>query len=110
MTTKLIELDVTGVREIERKLGYSLLVDPAMDDVVETIAARIVDRPGKGEGAQANELRRDSISLGARISSTLKNPRQTGSSWQRKNQQIVNAMAPRVVDKAIRQIESTWSK
>lgn len=110
MTTKLVDIEVTGIREIERKLQASILLDPALERARDTFVSRIVDRPGKGLGATRNQLSTRMESLGARITTTLHNPRQVGSAWQRKNQQLANAMAPRVIDAAISDIESRWAK
>lgn len=109
-STRLVELEVIGLDKIERKLRGSLLLDPALEEAKDTIVARIVDRPGKGLGARNNQLNKSPLSLGARIVSTLRHPRRSGVAWQRKNQQIVNSMTPRVVSAAIDRIESDFVK
>lgn len=106
MATRLVDIEVEGLDKLQRKMNASILLDPALERARDTFVARIVDRPGKGLGAQHNTLSKRMETLGARITSTLKNPRRTGSAWQRKNQQLANAMAPRVINAAISDIEA----
>jgi len=103
------EVRIRGLEELERKLGMAVLVDPAMHEALETIGARL-ERQGKGLGARRNVVTREAHSMGARIVSTLKSPRQTGGSWVRKNEAIFNAMSGRVVGAAIRRIEARWAE
>jgi hypothetical protein len=101
---------ILGLDELERKLGYSVLLDPSIDEVVNKFGDRI-ERPVKkaGLGIRRNTVSRFNKPLAVTFSSTLHNPRQVGSSWQRKNEAIVKGMAPNVIKAAIRRIEETWS-
>lgn len=105
MTTRVVDIEVLGLDKLVRQFGATK-VNAAMDRARDTFVDRIVDRPGRGLGAQRNQLTSTINPMGARILSTLNYPRQTGSAWQRKNQGIANAMAPRVVDRAISDLES----
>lgn len=105
MTTRVVAIEVLGLDKLRRQFG-AVKLGTALERARDTFVSRIVDRPGRGLGAQNNQLSSSVNPLGARIVSTLKNPRQTGSAWQRKNQTIANAMAPRVVDRAISDLES----
>lgn len=104
-----IQIRVKGLDEIERKLDTRVLLDPAIEEAKETIVDRIVKRPGRGMGAQNNQLSANMRPLGATIVSTLNRPRQTGRAWQDKNQSIVKGMAPNVIRKKIQRIEAAWA-
>ena len=111
---------VLGLDELERKLGYPVLVAPAMTEARDTIVARLLRPPPKkgrgkrkglppGAGVINNTLTPTlKADTGAQISSTLNYPRTVGSAWNRSNENIFNSMAPRVVNAAIKRIEATW--
>lgn len=102
------ELRVHGLTELLKKTDWDVLAQPEAQAAVETISKRLM-RPGKGLGAKRNELAADVRPLGATITTTLNYPRTTGSSWGKKEWQIANGMAPRVVRKMIQRIEERWA-
>lgn len=114
-----IRVKVVGLAELERKLGYSVLMAPAMDEARDTIVARVLrPLPAKGRGRRKgmppgagvinNTLTPRLITNGAVIDSTLNSPRLVGTAWGRANTGIVRAMAPNVLRKAVQRIEETW--
>jgi hypothetical protein len=107
MTTR--RITVLGLPELEKKLDAEFLAQPELEDARDTFVGRI-QRGGKGLGAQRNELSAVVRPLGATVFTTLNYPRTKGTSWGRKNEAIVKAMAPRVIKKAARRIEERWGK
>jgi hypothetical protein len=103
------KLQIKGLAEIEKKLSYAFLVDPAAKEAVETIGKRL-ERQGKGLGAQRNTITREPTSAGARLFSTLHAPRTTGVAWVRKNAAVFKAVAPNALRKAARRIEARWAE
>lgn len=103
------EIKVRGLAEIERKLGYSVLMAEPMQEAVVTFTDRF-QRGGKGAGARNNTIEAEIHETGARVTSTLNAPRQTGVSWERKNEAIFKGMAARVTRKAIERIEAQWAE
>jgi hypothetical protein len=99
---------ILGLDQVQRKLGYSVLVEPEIQAALETFRKRIMDRPGKGIGAARNTMMSSPLPLGLTVESTLAYPRQSGKSWGRKNTSIIRAMAPRVIKKAVQRIEERW--
>lgn len=101
------EVTIRGLAELQKKLKYPFLMDQAVQETMETFATRI-KRQGRGLGAQRNMLTQTSRPLALRFDSTLKNPRQTGNAWVKKNTQIFNSMASRVLNKAAQRIASRF--
>ena len=106
MTARTIK--VTGLKEIEQKLDLDFLAQPELDAALNSFDKRL-NRQGKGVGAQRNQISVDRQPIGLTATSTLNYPRTTGSSWQRKNERILGAMAPRVFAKMGRRIEERWA-
>ena len=105
----MLTVRITGLKELEAKLGYKVLADPAMEEALDTISARFM-RGGKGLGVKRNQLMLTSAPLLREVSSTLVPPRTTGSSWTGKNIAIFKAMAPRVVRAAVKRIRARWAE
>lgn len=99
---------VAGLNELQEKLNFDLLVQPELPASLESFERRLM-RQGKGLGAKKNTIAVERRTLMAAAQSTLNTPRTTGSSWQRKNTRIVQAMAPRVFAKMAKQIEERWA-
>lgn len=99
---------VKGLAEIEAKLNASVLLDPRLQEITTTFVDRLL-RPSKGLGARNNTLSPEMRELGATIRSTLNWPRTTGAAMHRKQEGIVKGMAPRVIGKAISDIEARWA-
>lgn len=74
-----------------------------IDESLEKIGLR-TERGGKGKGAKRNTIRRDRDGLTMTVHSSLNWPRTKGTSWQRKNEAIVRAMARRVLRKTAERI------
>lgn len=102
------EIKIAGLARIEKNLDAEVLVQPEIDDARDTIVTRI-QRGGKGLGAKRNTLSAATLPLSARVTTSLIYPRTTGTSWQRKNEAIVKAMGPRVVNKMVKRIEARWA-
>ena len=103
-----INVTVKGLKEVERKLDTSFLLTPNINAVRDSVVKRI-QRQGKGMGGKAITLAADVYDRGARITTTLNKPRQTGSSWQRYNQQHAGAVARNSANKQVREIEKQWA-
>jgi hypothetical protein len=99
---------IVGLKELEAKCDFDVLVQPEMEDARDTFLGRI-NRQGKGLGAQRNQLSATVQGLGATVESTLNYPRTKGTKWGQKNERVVAAMAPRVIKKAISRIEARWA-
>ncbi len=99
-----------GYDELKRKLKYDVLVQPEMDDALNTFTRRVIDRPGKGLGSQRNALSESRLALGMTVKSSLIRPRITGRAWGRKNTNIIIGMSSRVMAAAIRRIEARWGE
>lgn len=100
---------IEGLEELQKKLNADILVQPEMDAAMQTFTDRIINRPGKGLGAQRNALSDARTPLATTVTSTLKSPRTTGRAWGRKNENIIKGMASRVITKAVSRIEARWS-
>lgn len=114
-------IKVQGLNELERKLGYSVLVAPAAEQARDTIVTRLMRPPPKkgrgkrkglppGAGVINNTLTPTMQGSGATIDSTLNFPRTVGSAWTSYNAVVFKAMAPSVVNKMIERIEATWAE
>lgn len=101
-------IKVVGLNELQMKLDTDFLLQPELDSALESFERRLL-RQGKGLGAQRNEIAAERHTLGATARSSLNYPRTTGSSWQRKNERAVTAMAPRVFGKMVKRIEERWA-
>lgn len=100
---------IEGLDELKKKLNADVLVQPEMDDAMETFTRRVVDRPGKGLGAKRNALSETRNPLSATVGTTLTFPRTTGASWAKKNTSVIRAMSARVMNKAVQRIEERWA-
>lgn len=77
-------------------IGARALKQQAIEKILERWL-----RPGRRAGRRNNTLsRRDLKELEVEVTSTLRNPRQSGGSWRRKQYGIARSMTPRVVRKA----------
>lgn len=108
MTDNGWNVKVRGLNEFKAVCDWDVLAQPEIDDALETIGKRIVDRPGKGLGAQMNNLTAEMRPLGMTVESSLFNVRTKGTSWGRKNYGIVRAMMPRVMGKAVDRMLARW--
>jgi hypothetical protein len=102
------EIKLLGLSELQQRTGWDMLVQPEIMGAMNTILARI-QRGGSGLGAQRNTLLVEAQPLAATVTSTLHNPRQKGTTWGRKNEAIVRAMAQAVFRKAIGLIQARWA-
>lgn len=83
---------------------------PAAQRAIEKIGVRM-ERGGKGLGARNNTVVSKPGTLSATVTSTLHNPRQKGTSWQRKNIVIANAMASRQLNAEFkREVEAEFAR
>lgn len=111
-------VSLRGLPEIQAKLGYDTLLEPEMEEAVETIFARPlrVRKKNQGLGLKNNTVAvsrspvaETSSPLAGQASSTLIWPRRTGAAWLRYNIAAVRKMAPNVFRAAIRKIEARWA-
>lgn len=103
------ELKVSGLKELQAKCDFSVLVQPELEDARDTIVGRMM-RGGKGLGVQRNTLMSDVEGLNATVTTTLIRPRTTGFSWARYQERVVKGIVARnAVKKAIERIEARWS-
>ena len=101
-------IKITGVKELESKLGADFLLEPELGPAIESFQKRIL-RGGKGIGAKRNKIGFSVVGQNVRSHTTLRFPRTTGSSWTNKNERVIAAMAPRVFAKMVRRIEERWA-
>lgn len=108
-----VTIKVLGLEELEQKCQTSILLDPAIEEGINTIKDRML-RQGKGLGAKRNVLAATSTGgsglafPGAEIRTSLVWPRTTGSSLKRKDEAIFKAMSGNVIRKAIQRIRDRW--
>lgn len=105
---RMVGVKIEGLAELEKKLGYPFLVDPAVNEGLGTIGTR-VERGGKGLGARRNLIQRVPLSEGLKMTSTRIYPRTRGTSWLNKNVRVIRAMFPNVLRKAAQRIEQRWA-
>lgn len=108
MTPTERQIKVRGLNELVEKTQWDVLAQPEFDGALETFGKRM-ERQGKGLGAKRNSIRRETQPLGARAESTLNYPRTSGVAWQRKQEAVIKAMAPRVLNKMVKRIEERWA-
>jgi hypothetical protein len=99
---------IVGLAALQTKLNADVLLQPEIDDARDTIVERLM-RGGKGLGVKRNSLTKDVKPLNATVTSTLNYPRTKGTAWGKKNEVIVKAMATRVVNKMVQNIEARWA-
>jgi hypothetical protein len=108
----MLEVEVRGLGALMARLDYERLVGRPLDEEVrDKVQERWMRRRRKGEGARNNELSARVSNDGASLTveTTLRNPRRTGSAWQRALYAAARAMIPRVLRSAIRKIEKGWA-
>ena len=101
-----------GLGEVVSKLNFDRLVKPAIEqEVIAKVEERWMRRRRKGAGARNNVLTPELVSPGAKlvVASTLRNPRQSGRSWQDALLNAARKMTPNIVRKARQRIEEAWS-
>jgi len=103
-----ITVRVVGLKELERKLDGKLLVQPEIEEGLDTINARFM-RGGKGLGVRRNVLNSQRAVLSRRVSSTRVWPRTRGTAWKSKNIGAFRGMAARVIQKIVRGIRARWT-
>jgi hypothetical protein len=101
-------IKITGLKELEEKLGKDFLLNPELPGALASFQKRIA-RGGKGIGAKRNVIGFSVVGNSVRAHTTLRHPRQSGGEWTRKNQRIIGAMAPRVFAKMARNVEARWA-
>ena len=106
MTTRNVR--IVGLNELTAKCDFEVLAQPEMEIARDTILGRI-NRQGKGLGAKRNQLTPTVQGLGATVETTLNFPRTKGTSWGKKNERVVAAMASNVMKKAVQRIEARWA-
>lgn len=126
-----VTIKVVGLDELQKKLGHAVLLDPAAEDALETIGARIAKPSGKKIGVLRNKIGRHSAGhLKQNVTTTLAeagphyvrkgatrrpgtprpgwqkyatwyNPRLKGQSWFKYQQKLVRGAFGRNVIKAM---------
>lgn len=104
----MLKVNVRGIEELKAKADYEATVQPAVGAMLTAFEQRIRQQ-GSGLGAQRNTLAVTRNGLARTIDTTLNWPRTKGTSWQRKNEDLVRAMAPNAEDRAVDDIERRWS-
>lgn len=102
-------ITIKGLPEVERKLGFAVLAEPALLTMRPSVDER-VRRGGKGMGAKRNQIMTEPKELGGRFMTTLNYPRTTGSSWQKYNVRVIRRIWGNIMRKVIKQIEATWAR
>lgn len=90
-------------------LKGEVLVQPEIEDALETIGARL-ERRGKGAGERRNQMNRTRGTLMHRfLIETEHNPRRTGWAKKAYMRRVFNSMAPNVLKKAFTRIADRWA-
>lgn len=100
---------VRGYKAFVAASGWDVLVQPEMDDVLESARKRVVDRPGKGLGARVNSLTPEVRTLGMTVETTLVWPRTKGTSWGNTNVRVLRSVIARAMEKAIGRMTARWA-
>lgn len=103
-----VSVQVKGLRELEEKLGGSVLWEEETEAGLDTLSARFM-RGGKGLGAQRNVVSSERMLMSRRVHSTTEWPRITGRSWRDKQIAIFKQMGPRVIRSIIKKINARWA-
>lgn len=110
-----ISVKIRGLKELEAKAGYSVLVQPEMEEVMDKLVGR-VERPTKRLGFRRNTLSvRSQAGLSRTVATTLHFPRTTGKSWQQKavgsdfGSGYLKAYANNLLRKTVKNIEARWA-
>ena len=102
------EVKILGLDELRAKLPFDVLVQPELDDAVQTVTSRML-RGGKGAGVRNNTLLASYQPLGATVQTTRIFPRTKGTAWARYQEKVVKGIvAVNAVKKAIERIEARW--
>lgn len=110
LSTRSRNIRLEGLPELLAKLDTKYLVQPEMEHAMDTFTQRVMTRRGSGLGAKRAVLAEAVTPFEvSSITSSKKNPRNTGKAWLRKNERIIGAMAPRVLAKAVERIEERWA-
>ncbi len=100
---------IAGLKEVQKNLDADVLLQPEFDDALVTFTKRFM-RKGRKLGAKSNTLSSEIEDLSVIVESSLNYPRTTGSAWGKKNWQIANGMAPRVMRKMVKRIQERWAE
>ncbi|MGE0057006.1 MAG: hypothetical protein AB7P33_09845 [Dehalococcoidia bacterium] len=103
-----VEVQIKGLKELEAKLGGSVLYEDETEAGLDTIEKRML-RGGKGLGAKRNTVSSERLVLSRRVQSTDNWPRVTGRSWRDKQVALFKAMSPRVARSIIKKINQRWA-
>lgn len=117
-----VTVQVRGLKELEKKLGGSVLYEDETEAGLDTIMKRML-RPGKGLAGRANTLTHERLVLSRRVMSSTaehylpgrpitpeNNPRTSGRRWRDYQVNAVfKVMAPRVVRSIIKKINQRWA-
>lgn len=105
-----LNIRIVGLKEIQKKLGADVLLQPEFDDALATFVKRFMRKGRKrGMGAKRNLLSSKVEDLSVIVESSLNYPRTVGEAWGKENWKIANAMAPRVLKKMVKRIQERWS-
>ncbi len=110
MRTKTSTVRIVGLKELQAKCDFDVLVQPEIEDARDTILGRMM-RGGKGLGVQRNTLSAHPRGLAATVTSTLISPRTKGVAWGRYQEKVVKGIVARnAIKKAISRIEARWAQ
>lgn len=106
-----LEFKITGLRELQAKCKWDVLVEPPMQEAVTTVMDRPmrVRKSRQGLGIKRNSLSQRRSGLNGTVTSTLRPPRTTGAAWFSYNIAAIRKMLPAVFKKAAQRVEAIWA-